>query len=327
MIDYSREIAGASLNIGAIKLRPEKPFKWASGFFMPIYNDNRMLLGNYGHRTLVAEGFKHIIEKEKIPYDFIAGTSTAGIAPATSVANLLGAPLAIIEDGKVHLFSQELIKELTHQFDGGKRTRDGKVYDVIASTCPFAIIPGVSLANEKKLPFIYVRQKKKEHGLQQQIEGILCQGQNVYMIDYYLDDFYFDNVKSAIEEKGGKFADGMIIKRATSFPSHIDGKKGIVIEDLVSTGGSSVGEVKAYREKGAEVTHCLSIFSYGLDKALKLFEEENCRLISQLEYPLLLEVAEEMNYIDKNKIMLLKEWRADPFKWGERHGFPPEVKK
>jgi orotate phosphoribosyltransferase len=322
MINYSREIAGASLSIGAIKLSPEKPFKWASGFYMPIYNDNRMLLGNYGHRMLVAEGFRDLIKREEIPCDIIAGTSTAGIAPAVSTANLLGLPLAIIENKEVYLFPPELIKSLAKDF------YYDKYYDVIASTCPFGIIPGVSLANEKKLPFVYVRQKKKEHGLEQQIEGILKEKQKVHLIDFFLgDSSYYDAAKQALLDKNAGSIKGDIGMYMPRHAPDIAGKNVVVIEDLVSTGGSSIDEVKAYREKGARVTHCLSIFSYGLDKATTQFGQDACILVPLLTYDVLLEVANESEYINKVQQRLLKEWRADPFKWGEKHGFPQEVKK
>ena len=76
---YEKQIAKAGLNIKAIKLRPDDPFTWASGFRMPIYNDNRMFLFYPEHRNLLAKGFKKILQLEEIPYDIIAGTSTAGI--------------------------------------------------------------------------------------------------------------------------------------------------------------------------------------------------------------------------------------------------------
>ena len=120
---YAKELAKVALDLGAIKLDPEKPFTWASGYRMPIYNDNRLLLGNADHRLLVAEGFRSILQKENIAIDVVAGTATAGIVPATTLANLLQTPL------------------------------------------------------------IYVRPVPKEHGLQNQIEGVLHPGQNVVVID------------------------------------------------------------------------------------------------------------------------------------------------
>ena len=92
-MNFSKEIAKISLETGAIKIDPDTPFLWASGYYMPIYNDNRLLLGSSKHRQLIADGFKDIIISKNIEVDVIAGTATAGIPPATSLANLLGAPL------------------------------------------------------------------------------------------------------------------------------------------------------------------------------------------------------------------------------------------
>ena len=90
--DYAGLIAKRALELGAIKLQPQEPFKWASGFFMPIYNDNRMLLGSAKDRALVAEGFRDILKQKRIRADMIGGTSTAGIAPGTTLADLLQKP-------------------------------------------------------------------------------------------------------------------------------------------------------------------------------------------------------------------------------------------
>lgn len=120
---YSRELAGIALEIGAIKLDPENPFTWASGYRMPIYNDNRRLLGNAEHRLLVARGFQAILDRENISPDAVAGTATAGIPPATTLADLL------------------------------------------------------------KTPLVYVRTKAKEHGMRNQIEGILRKNQNVVVVE------------------------------------------------------------------------------------------------------------------------------------------------
>ena len=74
---FSEEIAKISIETGAIQLNPETPFLWASGYRMPIYNDNRLLLGNSQHRQLIAEGFNDIITSKEIEVDVIAGTATA----------------------------------------------------------------------------------------------------------------------------------------------------------------------------------------------------------------------------------------------------------
>ncbi len=220
-MDYEREIAKAGLEIKAIKLRPNNPFTWASGFRMPIYNDNRMFLFHPKHRKLLVEGFGQIIENEQIPYEVIAGTSTAGIPHATSLANKLNVPM------------------------------------------------------------IYIRDKPKAHGLKNQIEGIDAE-------------------------------------------SNLQGKKVILIEDLISTGGSSAGAVQAIRDANGDCNYCLSIFNYGLDKAVEAFNSLNPKfnVRSLLTYDVLLKTAKEIGYLNGDQIEVLKEWRADPFGWGEKHGFP-----
>ena len=220
-MDYGKEIAKHGLEINAIKLRPDSPFIWASGFRMPIYNDNRLFLQEKRYRDLITAGFNQIIEDEKIPYDIIAGTSTAGIPHATSLANFLNTPM------------------------------------------------------------IYIRDKPKAHGLKNQIEGIDAE-------------------------------------------SDLQRKKVIVIEDLVSTGGSSARAVQAVRDANGDSNYCLSIFNYGLGKAINAFNELDpmCNVRSLLEYDTLLETAKEMDYLDSKQIKLLEKWREDPFGWGEKNGFP-----
>lgn len=217
----AKEIAKKALEIQAIKLNPEKPFQWASGYFMPIYNDNRMFLFNPDHRKMIVDGFYHIIESENILYDLIAGTSTAGIPH------------------------------------------------------------GYGLAEKLDVPFIYVRDKPKDHGLKNQIEGIDAE-------------------------------------------SDLDGHKVIVIEDLISTGGSSMRAVQAVRDANAECNYCLSIFSYGLDVAVQEFKklDPKCFVNSLLDYDTLLNVAREYNYLDFKQIEMLREWRRNYKGWGEKHGYP-----
>ena len=96
LLEISRELARVALEIGAIQLNPEDPFIWASGYHMPVYNDNRLLLGLGEHRTLVGRGFQEIIRHENLALDVVAGTSTAGIPHATTLANLLDLPLIYV---------------------------------------------------------------------------------------------------------------------------------------------------------------------------------------------------------------------------------------
>ncbi len=215
MSEYGKLLAKVALEIKAIKLNPKQPFLWASGYYMPIYNDNRMLLGNFEHRKIIASGFIDLISKLKLDVEVIAGTATAGIPPATSLADRLEKPL------------------------------------------------------------IYVRASAKDHGLRNTIEGILLPGQKVLMI-----------------------------------------------EDLISTGGSSITAIEDIREAGGKIENCLSIFSYGLSEALKQFDQISCKVNSLLTYDLLLAEAQTQKYINQQELELLQDWRKNPFSWGEKNGFP-----
>lgn len=234
--DFEEELASECLGIGAIKLNPSQPFTWASGYRMPIYNDNRMLLGYPDLRGEISMAIRDLIGDEMANCDVIAGTSTAGIPWASYVSYM--------ED----------------------------------------------------MPMIYVRDKPKDHGLRNQIEGI-----------------------DAAE--------------------NLNGKKVVLIEDLVSTGGSSVKAVQAIRDANGKIDCCVSIFSYGFDEAERMFRGElpydkesgkklttPCGLFPLLRYDVLIDTASKYGKIKKEDVSMLKEWRADPFNWGEKHGFP-QVKK
>jgi len=213
--DFSRRLAEVSLSIGSIKLNPSDPFTWTSGYRMPIYNDNRLLLGDFEHRSLVAGAFVNVLESKDIHLDVVAGVATAGIPHATSLADNL------------------------------------------------------------TLPLIYVREKPKAHGTRSQIEGQLKSGATV-----------------------------------------------LLVEDLVSTGKSSIAAVNAVREAGGTLSDCVCIFSYGFPELIKLFHENNCQLHPLLTFNTMLDVALDNGYVNKSEADMLKSWNIDPFSWGEKHGFP-----
>ena len=181
---------------------------------MPLYNDNRMLLGNADHRNLIAEGMNTIIKEEGLRVDTVAGVATAGIPHATSLANLV------------------------------------------------------------KLPLIYVRSSPKEHGLKNQVEGILKSGQAV-----------------------------------------------VVVEDLISTGGSAIKAIDAVREAGGVVEHCLGIFSYGFPETKERFEKSQCQLHTLLNLDSLLQFAMKAGYITPDEKQVVDAWRQNPFEWGKQQGF------
>ncbi len=328
MSNIDRKIAKASLDIGGIKLQPTDPFQWASGYFMPIYNDNRMLLDNYEHRQLITDGFVELIEKKGVKPDFIAGNMTAGIAPAAGLADRLGLPLLIMHEGEIYAFEHPLPSH-----------NNGKV-DAIASTCPWAIPYGVKTANERKLPFMYVRQSKKEHGLKQRIEGIPKKGQKVLLLDQNMGDGYSAEAVSALLKEGidvsPVYTENITEKVK---PRNVEEKTVLVIEDLISTGGSSAKPVQEYRNKGAIVPYCFAIFSYGFDKAEDMFLghefydkqktqklKQGCEVTAILKYQILLEEARDTGYINEEQGKLLQEWREEPFEWGEKQGFPRVTK-
>jgi orotate phosphoribosyltransferase len=231
--NIARDIASYALEIGAIKLRPDEPFLWASGYRMPIYNDNRLHLSNPESRTAIVEGFSTLLKVHDLYHegDIIAGTMSAGIAPGAILAHIINAP------------------------------------------------------------FIYIRDKPKNHGMKNQIEGIP-------------DD------------------------------QDLDGLTVHLVEDLVSTGGSSVKAVNTIRKANGTCNICISIFSYDLDEAKEMFAgnksydnnenklSKSCNLLTLLTYQKLLEVALDKKYLTSEQFQMLEEWRSDPFNWGEKHGFP-----
>ena len=212
-MSIAQQLAQISLEIGAIKIDSKNPFTWASGYRMPIYNDNRMLLGNAKHRQHVAEGLNEVVEKNHLPAEVIAGVATAGIPHATGLANRMG------------------------------------------------------------LPLIYVRSAPKEHGLKNQVEGILKPGQPV-----------------------------------------------VVVEDLISTGGSAIKAVEAVREAGGTVDHCLGIFSYGFPEAEQKFDQARCHLHTLLNLDTLLQYAVEEGKIGAEEKQVIAHWAKNPFEWGKQQG-------
>lgn len=222
---YSKRLAETALEMGAVRLSPASPFCWASGYYMPIYNDNRTLLASAEARGLIASAFEEILTSLSFDPDNIAGTSTAGIPHATTLADRLNKSLS------------------------------------------------------------YVRSSSKDHGLKNQIEGLG-------------------------REKG------------------YNGKKVLLIEDLISTGGSSIAAVKAIQEAGGTVPYCLAIFSYGFDASREAFAalDPKCEYKTILDYSFVIETALDAGYIKKEDESVLLEWSSSPFEWGERNGFKREVK-
>jgi orotate phosphoribosyltransferase len=204
------KIAETLLKINAIKLNPNEPFKWASGWNSPIYCDNRKSLSFPQIRTHIRMKICEII-KEKYPHaNVIAGVATGGIAIGCLVAEELG------------------------------------------------------------LPFIYIRAKSKDHGKKNLIEGYYDQGQSV-----------------------------------------------VVIEDLISSGKSSLAAVEALRKEELNVRGLISIFTYSFDTADTNFKNANCEKTSLCDYNTLLNEALKSNYIEQKDLKILEKWRKEPSKWNQ----------
>lgn len=208
MKQLNRILAEKLLRISAIKLQPENPFVWASGWNSPIYTDNRKTLSYPELRSFIKVELCRLIMENFGTVDAIAGVATGAIAQGALVADTMG------------------------------------------------------------LPYVYVRSTPKDHGLENLIEGNLQPGQKV-----------------------------------------------VVIEDLISTGGSSLKAVEAIRAAGCEVVGMAAIFTYGFPVAEKAFRDAGVTLYTLSNYNAMLEAALETNYIKPEDIETLKEWRKDPSVW------------
>lgn len=206
----SDKTVSSLLEVNAIKLQPNKPFTWASGWKSPIYCDNRIILS-----------YKEV-------RDFIASTM------AEQVKKLYGNP------------------------------------DAIAGVATGAIGIGMLVADRLGLPFIYVRPEAKSHGRQNQIEGSIESGKSV-----------------------------------------------VVIEDLISTGKSSLNAVNALKKAEVDVLGMIAIFSYGFDIAVENFKNANIKLNTLSNYKNLLALAKETNYISSQEYEVLKLWNSNPSEWGK----------
>ena len=204
----AKKTAELLLQIKAIKLNPDTPFTWASGWKSPIYCDNRVTLSYTAIRNFLRENLVKIIEEKYGKPDVIAGVATGAIAI------------------------------------------------------------GVLVAQELGVPFIYVRPEPKKHGRKNQIEGHIQKGQHV-----------------------------------------------VVVEDLISTGKSSLNAVKALQEENIVVKGMVAIFSYDFEFATQNFNDAKVTLTTLSDYNYLLQQAIETKYIAENELETLQNWRTNPSKW------------
>lgn len=206
--ESAKKVAQSLLQIKAIKLQPNDPFTWASGWNSPIYCDNRKILSYPKVRTFIRQQFVEAIKEHYPKVEVIAGVATGGIAIGALVAEELG------------------------------------------------------------LPFVYVRATAKGHGLQNMIEGEVPTDKNV-----------------------------------------------VIIEDLISTGGSSLTALAALLDAKSNVLGMVAIFTYGFETAIQNFKDNNCNLITLSDYNTLITTAEAGDFITPNDVASLNEWRKNPEKW------------
>lgn len=208
MNNYKKDFAKRLLDIKAIKLQPDAPFTWASGWKSPIYCDNRKTLSYPDLRSFVKQGLVNVVKERFANADAVAGVATGAIAQGALVADALN------------------------------------------------------------LPFCYVRSKPKDHGMGNLIEGTLPANSKV-----------------------------------------------VVIEDLISTGGSSLKAVEALRQAGFEVVGMVASFTYGFPIAAEAFKKSGVELVTLSDYDHLVEVARETGYVKEGDMETLREWREEPAEW------------
>ena len=208
MSTLKKDFASKLLEVKAIKLQPNDPFTWASGWKSPFYCDNRKTLSFPWLRSYVKLELVHTILEHFPEAEAVAGVATGAIAQ------------------------------------------------------------GALVADELNFPYVYVRSKAKDHGMQNLIEGELPAGAKV-----------------------------------------------VVVEDLISTGGSSLKAVAALREAGYQVVGMVASYTYGFLVAAQAFAEADVRLETLTDYDHVVEQALETGYIKNEDVELLHEWRKDPANW------------
>ena len=210
MQELSTRFAQMLLNVKCIKVQPEAPFTWASGWLSPFYCDNRKTLAYPDVRTFVKEQLARIVSEKYPQATAIAGVATGAIAQGALVADALG------------------------------------------------------------LPMCYVRSKAKDHGMGNLIEGTLPEGAKV-----------------------------------------------VVVEDLISTGGSSLKAVETLRAAGFEILGMVASYTYGFPVAAEAFKAADVELTTLTNYEAVVQAALASGYIEEKHIPMLAEWRANPSEWGK----------
>jgi len=206
--NFQEETAKILLDINAIKLNPNEPFTWASGWKSPIYCDNRIILSNPEIRNTIKKYLAKVMGENFEKPDAIAGVATGAIGIGILVADYLD------------------------------------------------------------LPFIYVRPEAKKHGRKNQIEG-------------------------DIEKE----------------------KKVMVVEDLISTGKSSIGAIRALKSYGLNVLGMIAIFTYEFSVSKDNFNKEKVKFKTLSNYSTLLRIAQKTKYISDVEFEIIEKWNVNPSTW------------
>lgn len=214
-MNTAQQVAKMLLEIKAVTLSPQKPYKFVSGMYSPVYTDNRLLMGYPLKRKEITNFMADLMKEKGLKPEVIAGTSTAGIPPAAWLAELLA------------------------------------------------------------LPMIYVRGNSKDHGKGKQVEGVLKKGSEV-----------------------------------------------LLIEDLITTGKSSLSAVDAIRAEGGQVDTCLAFLDYGFKEAQDAYQQKKVILYTLTTFGELIEEAVKMGLLQESEKEMVLSWQKDPWAWSEK--FKPQ---
>lgn len=312
-----QNLAQLALSIGAIKVTDHKnPFTWASKWKTPMYNDNRKHLGFHTNREVILHSLgkttREIEAHTGSEFDYILGTSTSAIAWGALLAHDLDKHFIITHGGQVYEFVN-LEGTPGHQTDVP-----------LLTNAPWGIPNSVIDAHYRKRPFMYQRSERKTHGMENKIEGnpekdstidtnaltpVLPEHTVLEKIESYFDK----------EEYNFKVSEVGVGAAVVNNLTNLNGKKVLIIEDLISTGGSTLKEVGICRKYGGIVTDIIAIYNYEFPIATQKAKDANVTIHNLLTYEKLLEVAIKENYISEDKLEILREWREDPEAWSDKY--------
>lgn len=280
---------------------------WKSLIKSPVYTDNRISLSSYVIRNMVYHSIADDVKKCKIKCDAIVAAPTAGIHIGVSVADILGVPF--ITMGKEGAYILEYPKPTKFE-----ETAD---FDTLIASNTDAIIPGIRFANQKEVPFAYVRPVKK-HGLENNMEGHYAGQQgNVFMMDYYIESSSIPEAKAAIFQRPELTFDPLNIysQKLKKVPIDIKGMYILVVEDLFSTSGSAVELVNDARNLGAKVSYITGIFDYELAESEELIKKVNVTKTAFITATTFLDIAESFAPGIHHFRPIINKFLADPRNW------------